>query len=107
MEAEIEELRQGFGNEFSEMADELQQRAQRQNNLIISGVTERVEGSVQDRKMHDENFCQELCDELEVKGDFEEVTRLGRNDTGMRPRLLRVKCKSIELKTRILQNSKN
>ena len=106
MEAEIEELREGCGKELSEMADEIQKRAYRQNNLIISGVPERVDGSVRDRKMLDENFCQELCHKLEVKGVFEEVSRLGRNDTGTKPHLLRVKCKSIELKTRILQNSK-
>lgn len=106
MEAEIEELKSERRQEVSDLADELQQRVFRQNNLIISGVAEKNEGSVHDRKAHDVSFCEKLCSELGVTGDFEEISRIGRNEIGAKPRLIRVKCKATNLKQSILRNSK-
>ena len=70
MEAEIEELK----SERCQEINELQERVFRQNNLIISGVAEKTEGSVQDRKAHDMSVCEKLCHELGITGDFEEIT---------------------------------
>ena len=52
------------------------------------------------------NVCQELCYQLGVKGDFEEVIRIGRNTSRARPRLICVKCRSLDTKTNILRNAK-
>ena len=102
MEAEIEELK----SERCQEINELQERVFRQNNLIISGVAEKTEGSVQDRKAHDVSVCEKLCNELGIMGDFEEITRIGRNDTGPKPRLIRLRCKVMNMKQSILRNSK-
>ncbi len=48
------------------LVEEVQQRLARENNLIISGLQEKVSGSVEARALHDVNEFKRLCEAMEV-----------------------------------------
>lgn len=106
MEEEIKNLRENQSEELSEFANEMERRTFRLNNLVVSGVSEKVDGTIHERKLDDMIFCTKLCEDIGVKADFESITRIGKGNFTARPRLIRVKCKSLEIKNDILRNAK-
>lgn len=106
LKGEVEELKAAQENTLSQTADEIYQRTLRASNLMIFGVPE-CEGTIEERKKHDENFCDEILEELlDTDEDFEKIHRIGKLKPGI-PRPLCVKCESVELKSRILRSSKD
>ena len=86
---------------------EIEERERRRANLVISGVPEKEDGSVQDRIEWDEEKVERLFADLAgLEGD--EITkayRLGKTDS-RKPRLLKVICKSLDAKREILTKAK-
>ena len=106
LEAEIEDLKNKREDEVDRISEEVHQRNIRQLNLIISGVTEVTSGSVEDRKVQDMDFCKSLVSKLVKDSEVVESLRIGKSVNG-KPRLIRIKCKSLQSKYSILRNSKN
>ena len=102
---EMEKLKSAQENILSQTADELHLRSLRASNLILFGVPEDSSGTLIERKEKDSSFCATLLTELGLDEDFEHVQRIGKiKPGGVRP--LRMKCKSVDQKYRILQSSK-
>jgi len=102
---EMEKLKAAQENILSQTADELHLRSLRASNLILFGVPEESSGTLLERKEKDSLFCATLLTELGLDEDFEHVQRIGKiKPGGVRP--LRMKCKSVDQKYRILQSSK-
>lgn len=102
---EIEKFKTTQGNILSQTADEIHLRSLRAPNLILFGVPEDTCGTVQERKSSDFLFCKSLLSALDIDEDFEHLQRIGKaRPGGLRP--LRMKCKSVGQKYRILKSSK-
>jgi len=105
LKEEIEELKAAQENTLSQTADEIYQRTLRASNLVLFGVPE-SEGSIDERKEHDEQFCNEMLTELlGSEEEYEKLYRIGRLRPGV-PRPLCLRCESVEQKNRILRSSK-
>ena len=105
LKEEMEKLKSAQENTLSQAADELHLRSLRAPNLIIFGVPEIVSGTVLEHKFNDSHFCTTMLKELGIDEDYEHLQRIGKmRPCGVRP--LRLKCKSVDQKYRILQISK-
>ena len=72
---------------------------------MLFGVPE-CDGTIEERKEHDTNFCNEMLEELlDSEEDYEKLHRIGKLKPGV-PRPLCLKCESVEQKNRILRSSK-
>lgn len=94
-------------NLFSQVTEEVEQRSNRMQNLVISGVTELGSGTIDERKEHDLNELIKVLDEMEInydKDDFR-VSRIGKPFKD-KPRLLKVVCPDSQMKQDILRKSK-
>lgn len=105
LKEEVESLKAAQNNILLETADELHLRSLRQNNLILFGVPEKLEGSIEDRRSHDSLFCQKMLIDLGLEESFEHLHRIGRLKQGA-TRPLRLKCESQNQRSRILRSSK-
>ena len=106
LKKEIEDLKAAQENTLCQTADEMYQRSLRASNLVIFGVPESSDGTSEDRKEHDEQFCKEMLQELlRTKEDFASLHRIGKLKPDV-PRPLCLKCESFEQKNRILRSSK-
>ena len=86
--------------------NECEDRKLRENNLIMSGIEEKMEGTVDERRWDDEDKLKKVLSFLNIdETSFTAVSRIGRPTNG-KPRLLRVKMRSVELKKRTLVSSK-
>ena len=74
---------------------------------MLFGVPEKLDGSVEDCMEHYLNFCEELVTKLwmDEEEDFNQPVRIGRSNNNS-PHLLRLKCKSLEQRSRILRSSR-
>lgn len=87
--------------------EEAMDRYQRRNFLIVSGLSEPSRGTVAERHNEDIQSLKTLFTELGAgELQVEEATRIGRN-VGQRPKLLRLKCQSLDVKFDLLKRSKN
>lgn len=90
----------------SQIFDELEQRNVRRLNIIVSGIPERTDGSLQERNNYDKVVWGNLLDELNLNGGNYNTARIGKIIQG-RPRLLRVACPTLDVKISILRKSKD
>ena len=86
---------------------ELEERDRRRQNVIISGLPEKLDGSVTERKEWDTQQVNELFQNLI---DFNEnviksTFRLG-NASSARPRLLKVVCRDVDIKRELIIKAK-
>lgn len=108
-----ENLMQGL--HVHEAAGEMEERERRRLNLIVSGLPESSSESDENQKQDDIDSFDEILTALDIRcSDLEsntvaDVRRIGRHtaSTGNRPRLIKVKCKTIEQKIEILKKSKD
>lgn len=108
-QVEIDNLKMLIGNvpdpEF--LIQEIQQRVDRSNNLIVSGLQEKASGSVEDRTRHDLAEFQHLCEVIDVpEVKVEKCFRIGarRQDEN---RLLKVSLKERSDRNSILRKAKS
>ena len=90
----------------SEILDEVEDREKRRNNVIVFGVEEREQGSLEERREHDIDVVNEVLDSLGF-GDvvLNNVHRLGRTSSGkFRP--LKVPLVNYSVKASVLQKSR-
>ena len=90
---------------------ELEERDRRKPNVIISGLPEKLDGSVSERKEWDKQQTNDLfrhlidsSEDLEndpIKSSF----RLG-NTSSRKPRLLKVVCRDVDIKGEIIRKAK-
>lgn len=89
------------------MLSECEDRKQRENNLIFSGVEEDIEGTVQERRSADEERVKKVLEHLKFDDiNLVSVSRIGKIKAG-KPRLLRAQMRNTALKKRVLAVSKN
>ena len=85
---------------------ESEERRKRRKYVVLSGIPEHSSGNIAERNERDTALVGELACELGLVGFApEQVTRIGRL-TSTRPRLLRVKCRSVDAKFSLLRQSK-
>ena len=90
----------------AEVLHEVELRESRRDNLMIYGLPEHTDGSLVERKEHDESAVQELFEDVEVyNARTLEVRRVGRTIEG-RPRPVKVKIEDRNSKQKILNNAK-
>lgn len=91
---------------ISTLVDEVENRARRRPNFIISGVAEPSAGSEEERTQADSSKCSEILGILGIRSDEVcDVSRIGK-PSGYRDRLLRVRCKQIDLRDKALRKAK-
>ena len=78
---------------LDKVLEECDQRKRRENNIVVSGVKEKLDGSVDARKYSDNEEVEKLLKHMVVWSDVyvNEVRRLGRPNSGKGPRLLLVR----------------
>ena len=93
---------------FDKVLEECEQRKRRENNIIISGLPEKNEGSLEDRKAHDKETVEKLLIRLEVWQDVDVVhmRRLGRPKPDDKSnRLLMVKFEGYDQKIKVAKRA--
>lgn len=106
LSTQVCEMKCSFANEAY---DELQQRLKRRRNLIISGVPEHDDGSVQERQERDKEFVESLLQRLKMDpGNCREiyVSRIGKIRSTS-SRLIRVVFTQDESASQVLQSAKS
>ena len=89
-----------------DLLEELQLRLVRNKNVIISGLPEQTEGSVDERRTKDEDVVERLFEKIDMADvDIRKVSRLGKI-TQDRGRLVRVVFSEEEEKTKALRKAK-
>ena len=93
----------------TELWDEKVEKEKRELNLIITNLQEsdkldRAEKQ-KDDKVAVKNIISKICPELEEVELDEDPIRLGRVNIGTKPRLVRIKLKSVDAKKNILSNA--
>ena len=90
----------------SQVLEEVASRETRRNNLVIFGIPEKMEGSIQERTAFDMDHLKGLLAELDCSGlRFKSVQRIGRSNA-RGPRLLRLRCENEGKKMSILRSAK-
>lgn len=85
---------------------EMNSRIQKKDYLIMSGVPEAKEGSLEERRAWDEDLIQDIARTLGCSSlPTEDITRIGKIDR-LKPRLLRMKCCSRESRMTLLRKAK-
>ena len=109
-EASIHEIRLALMNIRNDIAadltEEVMQRTRRINNLIVSGIPEKSDGTVIERQEHDLEEFSKVIHELGLSCDGKpEVRRIGQVRQG-KPRLLKVTNLDTRSKQGIMRNAK-
>ena len=109
-ENQIIEIRQVVGtlqSDFThEVTEEMEQRTQRLQNIVISGISELGNGSVDDRKHHDEKETELVLSELGISNlQHYHISRIGKPHQN-RSRMIKVVCPDVQTKRTILRNGK-
>lgn len=104
LKEEMAIVRESHADILNEVAD----RDRRKNNLIIAGLPERDDGTVDDRRKWDmesvEKLFRELCN---LNADIVSgIHRIGRVNSN-RPRLLKVICRDVDSKISLLRKSRD
>lgn len=109
LQKEIDDLKQDRELSSANVITELEQRQNRKMNVIISGIEEKSEGSVDERKSTDQETAGELLRALNVDPcQLKSITRIGRPNVKVgKPRLLRITVQSLEAKLTLLKNAKS
>ena len=106
---EIKELQSALSllaENQNSLLEEFEARDLRKNNIIISGMKEKTEGSVEERKQHDIELVKDIMKEIGAEdASCKHVLRIGRPQTD-RPRLMKVICSDFDSKQKILQKAR-
>jgi hypothetical protein len=106
LEKKIEDT---VNKKVTELWEEKVEREKRELNLVITNIPESDKNEREDKQQDDIqavlNIVQRICPGLE-KEPITEPVRLGRVNVGSKPRLLKVKVKSLEVKKEILKNAR-
>ena len=87
-------------------ANEIEMRLAKRNNLIISGVPELTQGSLEQRRVWDEQKVKAILLELDVQNPhMEKILRIGQNL--QKERLICIKIQDFYLRQDILRKAKN
>ena len=87
--------------------EELENRLSRRNNLIFAGIAESTDGSVNDRKQHDESKILEILAAVNCEAvSLTSYNRIGRPRDSA-PRLIKVTFGNFQEKLSVLRNSRN
>jgi regulator of replication initiation timing len=105
LKEDVKELMTTKDDNFASIVDELHLRSIRNLNLIYFGIHEKSDGSLEERRVYDKEFCDNLLSKLGINETVDQPVRIGRPKNNA-PRLLRIKCTSQEEKLRILRSSK-
>ncbi len=102
----IETQRIEMASEKEEMMNEMTLRMQKRDYLIVSGLYEEQTGSVSERRTKDVEKIREVMKFLGNDSVTpENVMRIGKIEES-RPRLVRFKCSSVEMRRHVLARSK-
>lgn len=90
----------------AELLEEVEQRELRRNNIMIFGVNEKLDGSLPERKSHDQDMVNQVLQSINLSQvKFSETRRVGK--------ILNAKCRPVRVtlmnrseKRNILQNSR-
>lgn len=87
---------------------EIEERERRKTNLIISGIPEKEDGNVKERREWDDEKVDSLFRGLADldNDDFTKTFRIGRADA-RKPRMLKVVCRNEETKRDVLSKAKD
>jgi len=106
MSDEINQLRNDYKVINEKLADdileEVRQREMRKDFIILSGVPERQDCSLEERKVADEESIRAIANELNCPLNFTDTHRIGKQ-TSTRPRLLRFKCTDVDDRNHLLK----
>ena len=95
------------GKITADITDEMEQRARRMQNLVISGIPELNDGSVEERRAHDESEVKKVLCELGMESISNcRASRIGKPRQD-RSRLLKLTCPDAHTKQKILRNGKS
>lgn len=109
LDREIKDLKNLHDTNLSEIMQELEQRSYRSGNIIIFGLPEQCEGTVEERKAADLTSVNELLSSIDtdfVDASLQSTHRLGKPNKE-KPRPLRITGLSIAKKSEILRASKS
>ena len=109
-EMEINEIKQSLSEirlSKSEILDEMEDRDRRRDNIILFGLPESDEGTISERRAHDETLVDEVfgaigCDDVDIDAIF----RLGRNVSG-KVRPVKVTLRNRSSKVEIMRKSRD
>ena len=94
------------GKLFSSVMEEMELRTQRRNNIIVSGIQLKKDGSLEERKEDDTDRCTAILEEVGVSSDdISEIRRIGGQGKASRA-LIKVKLVSYDAKQAAIRNSK-
>ena len=106
MNAELTEVKLASQETFDEAVADFQRMQSRQNNIIVSGLREKEDGSVAERVEHDLEKFSEILAELKLSGvDVLSARRVGKERLDGK-RLLKVELKSSSDKLEVLKQAK-
>ena len=90
----------------SQVLEEFEARELRKTNLVISGVPEKLDGTIEERKSYDKDSVSNILSDLQLSDcNIKAVYRIGR-PLHNKSRLLRVICPDKESKLEILKKAK-
>ena len=106
IKSDFEKLKLSFSSSNSEILQEVEERQQRRNNVMIFGLPEKSHGSLIERKNHDNGAIHDLFDTMGIAdASVEETRRIGRI-TDNKIRALKVTLKDQNTKQKILRSAK-
>ena len=87
---------------------EMKEREERSQNLVIYGLEERADGTMEEKKEADKKKVEEVMKEVGVEGEVEVKFRAGRrsDEPNPRPRPLIIFFKNDECRARMLQDAR-
>ena len=104
----LENLESGESLRISTTLAEIEQRAIRKNNIIITGIAECVSGTVQERTARDKEVVSRIFDRLGVSPEcIKSVRRLGKvTSQKTNPRIIQLVCNTFEKKLEVLKSAR-
>ena len=90
---------------IEEILEEVRQRQMRTKYVILSGVAEKLEGALEERRSADIESIKMLTKEIDCNIQFSNVQRVGRSNL-KKSRLLKFKCETEEDRNLLLTNAR-
>ena len=107
---EIKSLKSDFRSikdDYDHILNEMEERDRRRPNIIVSGIVEKEDGTVEERKQYDkakvETLLQNLCDFNSTV--VTSIHRIGKVNSS-KPRLLKIICGNTVIKHSLLRKAK-
>ena len=105
LKADIQRLKE----EKIDVFDEIEDRNWRRTNLILTGLPESEQGSVDERRKSDTGVVETLFEALITDFNCDAITKVHRigKVNSPKPRLLRIVCRDVQTKRSLLLKAKN